>query len=102
MSNLNERVEKMKKAGMSEKNAVDAIKKAEADMKKNPNAYLQPFTTNRYGNSIPNKEFNNHYGDPSKAFKDVGSANDKFFQEEAEEQKDREKYESGQKKNFMK
>jgi hypothetical protein len=67
------RVEKLIATGVPERQAVDAIKRIDSEMKHDPKKYIQPYIKAPNGEVIKNKEFYDIYGDPDKPYQNVGS-----------------------------
>jgi hypothetical protein len=70
--NFSQRVDKLIEKGIPEREAVNAIKAIDYELKHDPKKYIQPFVRMPNGTVIPNRKFHEIYGNPDKPFQNVG------------------------------
>lgn len=63
-------IKKMMATGQTERQAIDSVKRISAEMKKNPDMFLQPYIIEN-GHRKPNPAFRRRYGDPDKILADT-------------------------------
>ena len=91
MDDFYRRVNRLREGGLTEREAVDAIKRADADQKKYPDKYLQPYSYVK-GHKIKNRRFWDLYGDPERYKQKVGEKDFKQLEQQWKDEEERFKF----------